>query len=187
MTNTNPSAFTPNFKWMVQRLSRSLAFGFGSGLSPTAPGTVGTLWAWAIFLVAQHFLGMNSILWAVDVGALLGCWICGQVSEELGRKDFGGIVWDEMIAFWLVLICITPASIWMQAWAFGLFRLFDVAKPGPIGWIDRYFKNQKSDNAHSSFSQILWRGFGIMIDDVAAAIFTIFGVALTQLLITHLP
>ncbi len=186
MKSTSSSAIMPNFKWMVQRPSRILAFGFGSGLSPMAPGTAGTLWAWAIFLIAQHFLSMNSALWAIGAGALLGCWICGLVSEELGKKDFGGIVWDEMIAFWLVLIFIMPASIWMQSWAFGLFRFFDAVKPGPIGWIDRYFKKQEDDKAQSSFSQMLWRGFGIMIDDVAAAILTLFGLALTQIAIAHL-
>lgn len=186
MTSANQPEIIPNLKWMLQRGNRLLAFGFGSGLSPMAPGTAGTLWAWAIFLVVQNFVEMNSLLWVIGAGALLGCWICGQVSEDLGKKDFGGIVWDEMIAFWLVLICIMPTNIWMQAWAFGLFRFFDAVKPGPIGWIDRYFKNQEGDHALSRFVRILWQGFGIMIDDVAAALLTILGVALSQIFITHL-
>jgi phosphatidylglycerophosphatase A len=117
-------------------------------------------------------------------GILLGCWVCGQVSEELGKKDFGGIVWDEITAFWFVLIVITPCDLWIQAIAFGLFRFFDAVKPGPIGLIDRYFKNlEDDDQSPSTIPQIIWRGFGIMIDDLAAAFFTLLVLALMQLLI----
>jgi phosphatidylglycerophosphatase A len=106
------------------------------------------------------------------------------VSEELGRKDFGGIVWDEIIAFWIVLIFIMPTPIWMQAIAFGLFRFFDAVKPGPIGMIDRYFKNMGSnDGKVSSMLQIIWHGFGIMVDDLAAAFFTLLAIALIQKII----
>ena len=174
---------TPTFKWVRQTASRTIAFGFGSGLSPFAPGTVGTLWAWAAFLVGEYFLSTEDFLWIIGSGLLLGCWICGHVSEELGKKDFGGIVWDEIIAFWIVLIVIMPTSIGMQAIAFCLFRFFDAIKPGPIGVIDRYFKNIESDHAPSSIFQILWRGFGIMVDDLAAAFFTLLIIALIQRLI----
>jgi phosphatidylglycerophosphatase A len=114
----------------------------------------------------------------------LGCWVCGHASEELGKKDFGGIVWDEIIAFWLVLIFIMPANIWMQASAFILFRFFDAVKPGPIGMIDRYFKNiEGSNHSPSSIPQIIWQGFGIMVDDLAAAFFTLLIMALVQVLL----
>ena len=107
-----------------------------------------------------------------------------SVSEELGKKDFGGIVWDEIMAFWLVLIFIMPTNIWMQAIAFALFRFFDAAKPGPIGMIDRHFKNTGGDiTQRSTYPQILWRGFGIMVDDLAAAFFTLLIIALLQRLI----
>ncbi len=178
---THPEA-KPHFKWMLQTASRTLAFGFGSGLSPIAPGTAGTLWAWAAFLIGEYFFSTEEFLWMIGGGILLGCWICGQVSEELGKKDFGGIVWDEMVAFWLVLIFITPTSFWMQALAFILFRFFDAVKPGPIGMIDRYFKNTGNPDTQSSLPQILWRGFGIMIDDLAAAFFTLLVIALVQAL-----
>jgi len=117
------------------------------------------------------------------VGIILGCWICGQVSEELGKKDFGGIVWDEVVAFWLVLIVIMPANIEIQILAFALFRFFDAVKPGPIGMIDRHFKYLESDNnsSPSSRKQIMWRGFGIIADDLAAAIFTLIIIALLQI------
>jgi len=174
---------TPTFKWVRQTASRTIAFGFGSGLSPFAPGTAGTLWAWAAFLVGEYFFSTEDCLWIIGGGLLLGCWVCGHVSEELGKKDFGGIVWDEIIAFWIVLIVIMPTSIWIQAIAFCLFRLFDAIKPGPIGMIDRHFKNIETDPAPSTIFQILWRGFGIMVDDLAAAFFTLLIIALLQRLI----
>ena len=176
---------TPTFKWVRQTASRTIAFGFGSGLSPVAPGTAGTLWAWAAFLVGEYFFSTEDFIWIISSGALLGCWVCGQVSEELGRKDFGGIVWDEIIAFWVVLIFIMPSNIWMQVIAFGFFRFFDAVKPGPIGMIDRYFKKMEdSDDSQSSLLQILWRGFGIMVDDLAAAFFILLTIALIQKMIS---
>jgi phosphatidylglycerophosphatase A len=174
----------PTFKWVFQTASRTIAFGFGSGLSPVAPGTAGTLWAWAAFLVGEYFLSTEDFLWIIGGGILLGCWVCGQVSEELGKKDFGGIVWDEIVAFWLVLIFIMPTNIWMQAIAFALFRYFDAMKPGPIGIIDRHFKDTATDHSkRSSLLQVIWRGFGIVIDDLAAAFCTLLIIALLQFLI----
>lgn len=178
-----PALVKPTFKWVYQTTGRTIAFGFGSGLSPIAPGTAGTLWAWAAFLLGEYFLSTEDFLWIIGGGILLGCWVCGHASEELGKKDFGGIVWDEIIAFWLVLIFIMPANIWMQAAAFALFRFFDAVKPGPIGIIDRHFKNLEGDQTSSSILQILWRGFGIMVDDLAAAFFTLLIMALIQVLI----
>jgi phosphatidylglycerophosphatase A len=121
------------------------------------------------------------------VGIILGSWICGQVSEELGKKDFGGIVWDEIVAFWLVLIVIMPANIEIQILAFALFRFFDAVKPGPIGMIDRHFKYLESgnDSSPSSRKQIMWRGFGIIADDLAAAIFTLITIALLHIVLGY--
>ena len=176
----------PSGQWMLQSAPRTLAFGFGSGLSPFAPGTAGTLWAWAAFLIAENFLTLSAFLWIIGGGMLLGCWICGHVSEELGKKDFGGIVWDEMVAFWLVLILIAPSSIWVQMIAFTLFRFFDAVRPGPIGVIDRHFKHLENSDAPSSTMQLLWRGFGIMVDDLAAALFTLLVIALMQVLALYM-
>lgn len=184
MNPQNSVEVKPTFKWVFQTASRTIAFGFGSGLSPIAPGTAGTLWAWAAFLVGEYFLSTEDFLWIIGGGILIGCWICGQVSEELGKKDFGGIVWDEIVAFWLVLIFIMPTNIWMQAIAFALFRYFDAMKPGPIGIIDRHFKDTATDHSkRSSLLQIIWRGFGIVIDDLAAAFCTLLIIALLQFLI----
>ena len=175
----------PTVKWMLGSASRTIAFGFGSGLSPIAPGTAGTLWAWASFLIGSYFLTTANWLWIISVGILLGCWVCGQVSEELGKKDFGGIVWDEVVAFWLILVLTMPMTIWMQALAFGVFRFFDAAKPGPIGLIDHHFKHLEENNnqAHSSIKQTLWRGFGIIADDLAAAFLTYLVIVAVQVAI----
>ena len=175
----------PSLKWMLGSASRTIAFGFGSGLSPMAPGTAGTLWAWASFLIGSHFLTTANWLWIIGIGTLLGCWICGHVSEELGKKDFGGIVWDEVVAFWLILVLTMPMTIWMQALAFGVFRFFDAAKPGPIGLIDHHFKHLEENNnqAHSNIKQTLWRGFGIIADDLAAAFLTYLVIVAVQVAI----
>jgi phosphatidylglycerophosphatase A len=185
-TSTNTAATPtpiPNLKWVFSKPSRALAFGLGSGLAPFAPGTAGTLWAWAVFLLGQYFLSTVAFLWLTSAGIILGCWICGQVSEELGKQDFGGIVWDEIVAFWLVFIFIMPANWWIQILAFLLFRFFDAVKPGPIGIIDRHFKRQESSSTStpSNLKQIWWRGFGIIADDLAAAFFTLMTIALLQI------
>ena len=175
----------PSLLWVFSSPTRILAFGFGSGLAPIAPGTVGTLWAWAIFLIAQYYLSITTILCLIALGILLGCWICGKVSEELGKKDFGGIVWDEIVAFWLVLALVMPTNIALQILAFALFRLFDALKPSLIGKIDRHFKTLE-DSQHqspSSFKQILWRGFGIIADDLAAALITVIIVVIGQTMV----
>lgn len=184
----SPSRFNPDFKWVFSKASRALAFGMGSGLAPFAPGTVGTLWAWATFLLGAYFLPSEACLWIIGIGILLGCWICGQVSEELGKKDFGGIVWDEVVAFWLVLIFIMPANLWIQILAFALFRFFDAVKPGPIGVIDRHFKHLESGESASpsSLVMILWRGFGIIADDLAAAFCTLLTIMLLHIGLSYI-
>ena len=191
MSNTSyqSSQPQPKFKWVLGNVNRVFGFGFGSGLSSIAPGTAGTLWAWAIFLIADYILPLTAspaLLGVIGAGFIWGCWICGSVSEELGKRDFGGIVWDEMIAFWMILAIIMPTTFWMQILAFALFRFFDAVKPGPIGMIDRHFKNTENVDAPSTQSQIWWRGFGIMIDDLAAAIFTLIVIALIQMIGVHL-
>ena len=182
--NRSPSA-KPTVKWMLGSASRTIAFGFGSGLSQIAPGTAGTLWAWASFLIGSYFLTTANWLWIIGAGILLGCWVCGHVSEELGKKDFGGIVWDEIVAFWLILALTMPMTIWMQALAFGVFRFFGAAKPGPIGLIDHHFKHLEENNnqAPSNRKQTLWRGFGIIADDLAAAFLTYLVIVAVQVAI----
>ena len=152
---------------MLSHPAHLVALGFGSGLSGRAPGTVGTLWAWVAFLVLDRWLG--SAGWALMIvgGTLLGVWACTRTAQHLATADPGAIVWDEVLAFWTVLWVLAPASWWTQLTAFILFRFFDAAKPGPVGWADRRFKLQPGQ-------AIGWRqGFGILFDDFVAALCTL--------------
>ena len=152
---------------MLAHPAHLVALGFGSGLSPTAPGTVGTLWAWLTFFLLQHWLlpaGIDVVLLAALV---LGWWACTITARHLGVADPGCIVWDEILAFWLVLWLAMPMGFWGQVVAFALFRFFDAVKPGPVAWADELFKG------------LGWRGgWGIMFDDLVAAFCTLLVIAL---------
>lgn len=155
---------------MLGSSHRSVALGFGSGLSPIAPGTAGTLLAWALYGVMQFLFSDTTILIMIGLGLLYGCWACGICSQDLGRPDHSAIVWDEIIAFWLILWSLGSASFALQAIAFGLFRFFDAIKPWPISIVDQYFKKNSQIRSNKA---IVWHGFGIMVDDLVAALFTI--------------
>ncbi len=165
----------PNLRWMFKRPWRAIAFGFGSGLSSIGPGTVGTLWAWAFALVCQYFFigySIADVCILLIIGFGLGCWACGKSGAELLVFDHSGMVWDEIIAFWMILLFVLPCSWKIQFLAFVLFRLFDIAKPGPIRWIDAYFKTWQGGGFFGKWPQ-LFRGFGVMVDDLLAAFFTL--------------
>ena len=157
----------PNRTFLLAHPAHLVALGFGSGLSPTAPGTVGTLWAWLTFFLLQHWLlpaGIDVVLLA---GLVLGWWACTITARHLGVADPGCIVWDEILAFWLVLWLAMPMGFWGQVVAFALFRFFDAVKPGPVAWADELFKG------------LGWRGgWGIMFDDLVAAFCTLLVIAL---------
>jgi phosphatidylglycerophosphatase A len=162
-------------RFMLSHPAHVIAMGFGSGLAPLAAGTVGTLWAWAVFLLLNTWL--TEWQWALLLAASsgLGWWACTRCAQALGQSDPGAIVWDEVLAFWVVLWLLMPASWLEQLAAFALFRLFDIAKPGPVGWADAHFK------AHPG-EAIGWRhGFGILIDDAVAALCTLVIIALWKI------
>jgi phosphatidylglycerophosphatase A len=166
----------PTLRFMLQHPAHVIALGFGSGLAPRAPGTVGTLWAWAAFLIAD--LWLTDFGWAIVliVAAAVGWWACTVTARHLAVADPGAIVWDEVLAFWLVLWLVMPAGFWAQAAAFGLFRFFDAVKPGPVGWADGRFKARTG-------AAIGWaQGFGILFDDLVAALCTLLLVALWRTL-----
>lgn len=161
---------TPAFMW--RHPARWIALGFGSGLSPKAPGTVGTLWAWLVAVLIAPW--MNDLAWAllIGIGTLVGWWACTRCAQHLNTPDPGAVVWDEVLAFWLILWLIAPAGFVGQIVAFGLFRFFDAAKPGPVGWADRLFKAERG-------AAIGWaQGFGILFDDFVAAACTLVVIAL---------
>jgi phosphatidylglycerophosphatase A len=146
--------------------AHAIALGFGSGLSPVAPGTAGTLWAWVSFLVMQLWLTHAQIGGVIAVSLAVGWWACAVTAQHLGRADPGNIVWDEVVAFWIVLWVIAPSGLLLQLVAFALFRFFDAVKPGPVGWADRLFHG------------LGWRGgLGILFDDLVAAGCTLLALA----------
>jgi phosphatidylglycerophosphatase A len=158
----------PTLRFMLPHPARWIAFGFGSGLAPWAPGTVGTLWAWAAFLVLDRWLGAAQWGLLLLVASIIGVWACARTAQDLGLADPAAIVWDEVVAFWLVLWLAMPTGFVGQAIAFALFRLFDVAKPGPVRWADRLFKHARG-----------WRqGWGILFDDLVAALCALLAIAL---------
>ena len=162
----------PSLRLMCSSPLHLVSFGLGSGLSPVAPGTVGTLWAWLSFLVLDPWL--NHAQWAVVLlaGLALGWWACTTTARALGTADPGAIVWDEVLAFWAVLWLITPAGVGLQLAAFALFRLFDAAKPGPVRWADGLFKGRPGQRPGWA------QGFGILFDDLVAALCTLLVLAL---------
>lgn len=133
-----------------------IALGFGAGLAPRAPGTAGTLAAWAIgWLFLLHYPPLALLAGAAAL-FLLGIWACGVTGRHLGVPDHGAMVWDEIVAFLAVLAVVPPVLAW-QAAAFALFRAFDIAKPPPI----------------RSFERRWHGGFGVMFDDLLAAGYTL--------------
>lgn len=162
----------PNWRFMAAHPAHWIALGFGSGLAPRAPGTVGTLWAWATFLLLQRFLGDPQWALLLATGTVVGCWASTVTARHLGVSDPGAVVWDEILAFWLILWLVTPAGFWAQLGAFALFRYFDAAKPGPVAWADGLFKLRRGE-------AIGWRqGVGILLDDFVAALCTLLVIAI---------
>jgi len=162
----------PTWRFMLSHPAHAIALGFGSGLSPVAPGTAGTLWAWLAFVVLQPHLSNREWALLLFAGLLVGWWACTVTARDLGVADPAPVVWDEVLAFWAVLWLVTPASWWTQLAAFALFRFFDAAKPGPVAWADELFKGRRGQ-------PIGWRqGFGILFDDLVAALCTLLAFAL---------
>lgn len=144
----------PDLRFLLAHPAHLLAFGFGAGLAPKAPGTAGTLVAVPLYLLLSL---LGHWYWLVVLMALvLGIWVCDVAGRALGVHDHGGIVWDEIAAFLLVLP-FAPQNMAGLALAFVLFRLFDIWKPFPIRWIDRQVPG----------------GLGVMLDDMLAAAYAI--------------
>ena len=166
-----PAAALPprkaNARFLLEHPAHCIALGFGAGLSPWAPGTVGTLWGWLAWLVLQRSLDAGQLGLLIAGGTLLGWWACAVTARNLRVADPGCIVWDEILAIWLILWLAMPMGIWGQIAAFALFRYFDAAKPGPVAWADTRFKGFGAAGA-----------FGILFDDFVAAFCTLLVIAL---------
>ena len=148
-------AINPTFGEMLRNPDHFFAFGFGSGLAPKAPGTFGTLAAIPIFWLIQDLPLPVYLLW-LAVTFVLGVYWCERSSKALGVHDHGGIVWDEMVGYWITMLMAPAGWLWMLI-GFVLFRFFDIVKPWPIGWLDRRVEG----------------GMGIMVDDVLAGIYAL--------------
>lgn len=163
----SPAAPPQPLSQLLRHPAHVIALGLGSGLSPVAPGTVGTLFAWLSHALLLVHLSDSTMLWLLVAGLLVGWWACKRTADALQTTDPGAIVWDEIIAFWIVLWLIAPAGFWLQCLAFGLFRFFDAVKPQPVRWADRCFKGPG------------WRGaWGILWDDLVAAFCTLLVIAI---------
>ncbi|MFY9326607.1 MAG: phosphatidylglycerophosphatase A [Georgfuchsia sp.] len=159
----------PPLKFLFAHPAHFIACGCGSGLSTFAPGTVGTLFAWLTFPLFGMLLPSAAIIFAtLAVLFILGVIAADITGRHLGVTDHGSIVWDEIVPFWTVLLFVPAGfSVTAFAWqllAFLAFRFFDIIKPFPANWFDRQIKN----------------GFGVMMDDVIAAGYTVLVLLLAQ-------
>jgi phosphatidylglycerophosphatase A len=147
------SIISPDFRFVLRHPAHWIAFGLGSGLAPRAPGTVGSVMALPLYWLMAWFFTPTQILWLCIPWFVLGVWACHHTGRALQVADHGGIVIDEMVAMWLLLACF-PASWGWQLAVLVVFRVFDILKPWPIGWVDRHVHG----------------GLGVMLDDVLAAL-----------------
>ena len=143
-------AQTPKSVW--RNPVHFVAFGFGSGAAPVAPGTFGTALGVLIYLVLPAMTWPIYVLFLL-LSFALGVWLCDKTSKEIGVHDHGGIVWDEFVGYWITMFLAPPGWLWVLI-GFVLFRIFDILKPWPIRWLDKNVSG----------------GFGVMIDDVLAGL-----------------
>ncbi|NIQ12845.1 MAG: phosphatidylglycerophosphatase A [Candidatus Dadabacteria bacterium] len=142
-----------------------MALGFGTGCVPKLPGTTGTL------VGILFYWPLQNLDWPIYIGTvlvlfLLGIWLCGKTATNLGVHDHPAIVWDEIVGYLVTMTMVPPGWLWVIA-GFLLFRLFDIWKPWPIRWVDKRVQG----------------GFGIMLDDVLAAIYALLILQITAYLL----
>jgi len=163
MITSGEAILKPDWRFLLSHPAHLLAFGFGSGLASKAPGTFGTLVAFPMYWYLSPRLSNAVFLLVVIWAFAIGVWICDITGKALGVADHGGIVWDEIVAFVLVLF-FTPAGWQWSLLAFALFRFFDIVKPAPIHYFDSN-----------------WRGgLGVMFDDLLAAGYALMCLALIK-------
>jgi phosphatidylglycerophosphatase A len=150
-------------RFLFSHPAHLIACGFGSGLSPVAPGTVGTLFAWATFPLLRPWMNDFELLALLVVLFVMGAFAAHRTGRDIGVIDHGSIVWDEIVPFWMVLVFCPAGWLWQTA-AFLLFRLFDIVKPQPARFFDEKIKN----------------GFGVMTDDLVAAAYTVLVLAVLR-------
>jgi phosphatidylglycerophosphatase A len=156
----------PSLKFLVAHPAHFLALGFGAGLSPIAPGTMGTLLAVPLAALLRAYTDDLGYLLIVAAAFAIGTWAAHRTGRDLRVADHPSIVWDETVAFLLVLFVVGSAPL-REAFAFLLFRLFDIVKLPPASMIDREWHH----------------GFGVMSDDMVAAFYALLAFALGQRLL----
>jgi phosphatidylglycerophosphatase A len=142
-----------------------IALGFGTGLSPSAPGTLGSLAAAVLWWLLFAQLSLTLQIAIITLGLVLGIWASHWMIGKIGVQDPACIVWDEFIGQWIALLCLPKTLFWYTI-GFALFRLFDIIKKGPVGWVDKHFKG----------------GFGVMMDDVLAGVLALL---VGQIMLAH--
>ena len=167
MTTSNEKFnLKPDWRLLFSHPAHFFSLGFGSGLVPKGPGTAGTLVGFPLYWLLAPLMSDYQFLLFLTLAFIVGIWICGKTGRALGVEDHGGIVWDEIVAFMLVLF-FTPEGVYWQLLAFLLFRFFDIVKPQPIKYFDQ--------NMHG--------GLGVMFDDLLAAGYTLLCLAVIKILL----
>ena len=158
----------PPWRFLFRHPDHFIACGLGSGLSPVASGTAGTLFAWLTYPLLRTAFSHDDTFFALFllVAFAYGVLACDRTGRALGVADHGAIVWDEIVPFWLVLF-LSPTGLPWQLAAFLLFRFFDIVKPPPANWFDSKMKN----------------GLGVMMDDVVAAAYSILALTAARMLL----
>jgi phosphatidylglycerophosphatase A len=151
-TSTDKLISQPSVRLLLSHPAHFFSLGFGSGLVPKGPGTAGTLVGFPLYWLLAPLMNDYLFLLFLLFAFIVGVWICDKTGRALGVEDHGGIVWDEIVAFMLVLF-FTPQGLYWQVLSFSLFRFFDIVKPEPIKYFDQ--------NLHG--------GLGVMFDDLLAA------------------
>jgi len=151
-TTTSPPR--PDARFLVSHPAHFIALGFGAGLSPVAPGTIGTAVAVVIGVLAAQVVHPLIVAFCAIPLFFVGVWACEVTGRDLGAPDHGAMVWDEIVAF-LPLAALASASLALQGLAFVIFRVFDIWKPFPIRDLERHVKG----------------GLGVMVDDLVAAFY----------------
>ena len=149
------TAVRPPAAFAFSHPAHAVAFGFGAGLVPYAPGTAGTALGWGLGWALSD-LHPGIFFFMVAACFVIGTWACELTGRHLGVADHGAMVWDEVVAF-LLIVAIVPHELGWQAAAFVAFRFFDIAKPPPIRHLERRYSG----------------GFGVMLDDVVAALYAL--------------
>jgi phosphatidylglycerophosphatase A len=150
----------PTVRFTFGHPAHFIALGFGTGLAPVAPGTVGTALAFPIYMLLDRWLDPLALFAVIAAFFAIGVWACGRTGRDLGVADHGAMNWDEVVAMMLILLVAPDGWEWW-VFAFGAFRFFDVVKPPPIRYIDRTMKG----------------GPGVMVDDIVAAFYTLLLIA----------